>query len=66
MAAAPMMVRLSPGERADFEAKAARARLNRSDAARAALAAWQPDGAANAIRNSDTEETDTRRVVYDE
>jgi hypothetical protein len=43
MELSPVMVRLSPDERAAFQAKADRAGLNRSDAARAAIEAWQPE-----------------------
>jgi hypothetical protein len=60
-----MMVRLSPDERTEFEGKAARAGLNRSDAARAAFKAWQPDGGGNAIRNSASDVEATRELTLE-
>ena len=42
MDAPPVMVRLSPAERADLDAKARTVRQSRSAAIRMAVAAWEP------------------------
>ena len=52
---APFTVRLSPAERAALKQKAAQAGVRASDAARAAIEAWEPCAQRQSERRADAE-----------